>query len=283
MRTYAAPLGGWLTPDPANLAAVNSANPQSWNRYAYALNNPVSSLDPFGLDRCVGDGLPEDIVTEDGCTRAGGTWISTEYTTVSVSAPPPDPVDLIPAPVFVNVTLSSQGAQNSNNAGGAGAGRSNGQPADNGKSLADVARCAAQFSSDHSMAAGLQVATGGAISKDNVFVNALLGSDAATISNLITGPNRAQTFASSGISQGIVAAVKVTANLPNPLATGLASMGTAAVSETAGGTAFVSSWTDATVATSLLGKTAGKLFAGFTIAKGIWDISTYLVGATQCY
>jgi len=44
--------GRWTTPDPAGLAAVDPTNPQSWNRYAYALNNPVSLVDPFGLRDC---------------------------------------------------------------------------------------------------------------------------------------------------------------------------------------------------------------------------------------
>jgi hypothetical protein len=32
------------------MAAVNPANPQSWNLYAYSLNGPTSFLDPSGLD-----------------------------------------------------------------------------------------------------------------------------------------------------------------------------------------------------------------------------------------
>src|SRR6185437_14289439 len=52
MRTYASSLGRWLTPDPSGLAAVDPNNPQSWNRYAYALNNPASAFDPLGLDTC---------------------------------------------------------------------------------------------------------------------------------------------------------------------------------------------------------------------------------------
>jgi hypothetical protein len=153
----------------------------------------------------------------------------------------------------------------------------------NGKSAADIARCAAKFSSDHSMAAALQSATGGAANANNPFVNAFLGSDAATISNLITGPGRAQTLVSPGISQGSIGVVKVVGNLPNPAATGLASMGTATIGETAGRAAFVSGWTDATIATSLLGKTTGKAFAVFSITKAVWDGSTYLFGAVQCY
>jgi RHS repeat-associated protein len=33
--------GRWASPDPAGLAAVDPSNPQSWNRYAYVLNNPL--------------------------------------------------------------------------------------------------------------------------------------------------------------------------------------------------------------------------------------------------
>ncbi len=42
--------GRWLVPDPAGLAAVDLANPQTWNRYAYVGGNPLSRVDPLGLD-----------------------------------------------------------------------------------------------------------------------------------------------------------------------------------------------------------------------------------------
>jgi RHS repeat-associated protein len=51
-RQYRSSQGRWLSPDPSGLAAVDPANPQSWNRYAYVLNNPLSLIDPTGLD-CV--------------------------------------------------------------------------------------------------------------------------------------------------------------------------------------------------------------------------------------
>jgi len=41
--------GRWAGPDPAGLAAVDPTNPQSWNRYAYVLNNPLANVDPLGL------------------------------------------------------------------------------------------------------------------------------------------------------------------------------------------------------------------------------------------
>ena len=41
--------GRWPSPDPAGIAAANPLNPQSWNRYAYAFNNPEILIDPSGL------------------------------------------------------------------------------------------------------------------------------------------------------------------------------------------------------------------------------------------
>jgi RHS repeat-associated protein len=48
-RRYSAVQGRWTTPDPAGQAAVDPANPQTWNRYAYVINNPVGLTDPSGL------------------------------------------------------------------------------------------------------------------------------------------------------------------------------------------------------------------------------------------
>jgi RHS repeat-associated protein len=41
--------GRWVSPDPAGLAAVDPTNPQSWNRYAYVIGNPLGLTDPSGL------------------------------------------------------------------------------------------------------------------------------------------------------------------------------------------------------------------------------------------
>ena len=41
--------GRWISPDPAGIGAASPGNPQSWNRYAYTLNNPLSATDPTGL------------------------------------------------------------------------------------------------------------------------------------------------------------------------------------------------------------------------------------------
>jgi RHS repeat-associated protein len=47
-RYYPNNLGRFLTPDPL-MASGRASNPQSWNRYAYTLNNPVRFIDPNGL------------------------------------------------------------------------------------------------------------------------------------------------------------------------------------------------------------------------------------------
>ena len=79
-REYHKIQGRWISPDPAGLGAVNPANPQSWNRYAYVLNNPLALADLAGLD-CVyinDDGSIESIdqhIDSAGCTSDGGYWV----------------------------------------------------------------------------------------------------------------------------------------------------------------------------------------------------------------
>ncbi len=48
-RQYSQVQSRWQVPDPAGLAAVDLTNPQTWNRYAYVGNNPLSNVDPLGL------------------------------------------------------------------------------------------------------------------------------------------------------------------------------------------------------------------------------------------
>ena len=40
-RRYSPGQGRWISPDPAGLGSVDPSNPQTWNRYAYVLNNPL--------------------------------------------------------------------------------------------------------------------------------------------------------------------------------------------------------------------------------------------------
>jgi RHS repeat-associated protein len=48
-REYHAPHGRWISPDPAGVAAVDPANPRSWNRYAYVNGEPLRRKDAKGL------------------------------------------------------------------------------------------------------------------------------------------------------------------------------------------------------------------------------------------
>jgi RHS repeat-associated protein len=59
-RRYSPVQGRWISPDPAGLGAVNPANPQSWNRYAYVGNAPLTGTDPSGLFRSDNVGTEED-------------------------------------------------------------------------------------------------------------------------------------------------------------------------------------------------------------------------------
>ena len=64
--------GRWPSPDPAGLAAVDPTNPQSWNRYAYVVNNPLALTDPLGLV-CSGNiGNTSDTPCNPGNSGGGG-------------------------------------------------------------------------------------------------------------------------------------------------------------------------------------------------------------------
>ena len=82
-RLYHQDEGRWVSPDPAGMAAVDPMNPQSWNRYAYVMNNPLSGTDPSGLDphQCPSGQTWVQNQNGDGgqCVNAGSlstsTWI----------------------------------------------------------------------------------------------------------------------------------------------------------------------------------------------------------------
>ncbi|HZQ23303.1 MAG TPA: RHS repeat-associated core domain-containing protein [Terriglobales bacterium] len=49
-RSYSSTQGRWVVPDPGGIAVSSVGDPQTWNRYAYVINNPVLFADPFGLE-----------------------------------------------------------------------------------------------------------------------------------------------------------------------------------------------------------------------------------------
>jgi RHS repeat-associated protein len=58
-REYSSLQGRWISPDPAGLAAVDSSDPQTWNRYGYVRNSPLNTTDPSGLDDDTGGPLDD--------------------------------------------------------------------------------------------------------------------------------------------------------------------------------------------------------------------------------
>jgi RHS repeat-associated protein len=51
-RYYASVMGRFMSPDPSQLYYSDPMNPQSFNLYAYVLNNPLKFIDPSGLNLC---------------------------------------------------------------------------------------------------------------------------------------------------------------------------------------------------------------------------------------
>jgi RHS repeat-associated protein len=102
-REYDPKQGRWIGPDPAGLAAVDSTNPQSWNRYAYVMNNPLANIDPLGLCQTVTSFYNPNtgvytfqttmfpcIPPPVGCnyTAAGGSAEGSQWTGVQCFTPP---------------------------------------------------------------------------------------------------------------------------------------------------------------------------------------------------
>jgi len=78
-RQYSNAQGRWMAPDPYD-GSYDPFNPQSLNRYVYAMNSPLSLLDPSGLD-CVylndegtGVGSVDQNSNSIECGFNGGQW-----------------------------------------------------------------------------------------------------------------------------------------------------------------------------------------------------------------
>ena len=90
-------MGRFSSPDPSGLAYADPTNPQSFNLYSYALNNPLRLVDPNGLTSCFFGGAgdtPEndndatdyaDSGTAQHCVDTGGQVLS-ENASVDVNA-----------------------------------------------------------------------------------------------------------------------------------------------------------------------------------------------------
>jgi len=52
-RMYNSGMGKFFSPDPGGAAGADAADPLSWNRYLYAMGDPVNRVDPGGTDSCL--------------------------------------------------------------------------------------------------------------------------------------------------------------------------------------------------------------------------------------
>jgi RHS repeat-associated protein len=91
-RYYASSMGRFMSPDPGWFKEADLTNPQTWNLYSYALNNPLKLVDPTGMDQCIWDDGSSDDRPEDGgatqqeCADQGGNWAPDTDTTITVNA-----------------------------------------------------------------------------------------------------------------------------------------------------------------------------------------------------
>jgi RHS repeat-associated protein len=117
-RQYPSSQGRWLSPDPVGLAAVDRRNPQSWNRYAYVLNSPLSNTDPLGLWCYYGttddNGFP-DLSSPDAADNGNWDMNSTQPECEGPNGTNggrwyPDPIfmsNVFASPTLVDTVLSS--------------------------------------------------------------------------------------------------------------------------------------------------------------------------------
>jgi hypothetical protein len=74
-----------MSPDPYD-GSYDFTNPQSLNRYTYALNNPLSWADPSGLDTC-GDAQGNQFpfyTNQYDCNNAGYLWFSDSQNCIDI-------------------------------------------------------------------------------------------------------------------------------------------------------------------------------------------------------
>ena len=89
-RYYASSMGRFSSPDPQGNSYADFSNPQSWNMYAYVMNNPLKYTDPTGMycdysdhdDPQSGfDSSQFDYHSNSGeCGTNGGQWVDDAYT-----------------------------------------------------------------------------------------------------------------------------------------------------------------------------------------------------------
>jgi RHS repeat-associated protein len=266
MRTSVNRLGRFSSPDPL---AGSIFDPQSLNRYAYVLNNPILLIDPFGLDFCQWDDGKDDSPEDGGAKEAkclvdGGTWVTTGGPNAGCSATMVGSGIQVNCPPPPGFPTFSSGVGNISGGGF-------------WQRTKAVNQCAAQNAT--SLASLFHA------NPDKFLTKAFLQNDASTLSNLGLGPGRGEAASDLVISNPtdynlVNLGVKAVAAIPTGgkvyVASGVvatqygAAINMAPVSKTVGGAA------------GLGGQIAGKVLAALTAFKAVFDVGTYIYAEVSC-
>lgn len=161
-REYGDAEGRWMSPDPY-VGSYDFTNPQSFNRYSYVLNDPLSLTDPPGLDwtydcgpNCVGVVGTDD--GDDGCLWC---WNPVGVGTVGPQSPPQPPPSYRVTTRYINPNVGATNNQN-------------------------IFTCAANFTDQYSIAGGLRALGIGNSGVGGFITNALGGNAFSGATNLIS-------------------------------------------------------------------------------------------------
>ena len=144
--------------------------------------------------------------------------------------------------------------------------------ANNGKSAADLARCAAKFGNSLSLAALLPQGS-------NQFLQNALSNDFSTVSDLVTGPAGATRLDAAGsVLQGKLTTTAVKAVGAIPIGPDIYTLGV-----NGAGTTFVEDVVTTPLAEKALGQAAGALLGTAVDIKLAWDAATYAYGVAKCW
>jgi RHS repeat-associated protein len=264
-RNYAPAQGRWLSPD-RYLGSYDLTNPQSFNRYAYVLNNPTSFTDPSGLD-------PTCIIDPD----TGNLECISYYPT---DPPPSGCVSNGTQGCIPSSCATPFGCDGAPPPGSSGSGTQNNGPLhtanlSNAPSNGTKARvqCAAANASSFANLLG--------ISNSNWLGQTLLGNDISTISNLVFGPEQASSLYQAAVSNPTPA---------NAIVQGAKAIGSTQSTqlqlvETAAQDAFGNSQYYAralSLAETTGGKALSEAFSGFGLAKLAFDGGAYAYAYAKC-
>jgi RHS repeat-associated protein len=280
-RSLQVRLGRFAQPDPVDSGLLT---PQRWNRYAYALNAPLVYTDPTGLvaDSCETD-LCEDVIAKASWVDFNNQMQLCFYT-----------------PSLCGWGLYSSGGGTSwsygehggggrfippSGTGGTATGQSpavvdapggqKGIPEPDGKEpISSVNRCAAALGNRYNLAAYFNFRS------DNYAAQSLLGNDAATISNIVTGTDRPASVGSLTLSN------------PSPwsvwgalfYATGKLGWNTGAldIATNGAGQAYARGTIVTDLAKTGLGKLGSGFLSGFTGVKAVADVGVYVGALYVC-